>query len=131
MGLCFNFLNFYLSTRNFSVIVPRYFFQHVIQYITFLSPDVSPKSASSGSPTAATTTVSSAENSSNTTNGIRPRKPCNCTRSKCLKLYCDCFANGEFCYLCNCMCCYNNLEHEDTRNLAIKACLERNPNAFR
>ena len=27
--------------------------------------------------------------------GVRPRKPCNCTKSQCLKLYCDCFANGE------------------------------------
>ena len=23
------------------------------------------------------------------------RKPCNCTKSQCLKLYCDCFANGK------------------------------------
>ena len=27
--------------------------------------------------------------------GVRPRKPCNCTKSQCLKLYCDCFANGK------------------------------------
>ena len=27
--------------------------------------------------------------------GVRPRKPCNCTKSQCLKLYCDCFANGN------------------------------------
>jgi hypothetical protein len=45
-------------------------------------------------------------------NGMRPRKPCNCTKSQCLKLYCDCFANGEFCYMCNCMNCFNNLENE-------------------
>ncbi|XP_019881371.1 protein lin-54 homolog isoform X2 [Aethina tumida] len=64
-------------------------------------------------------------------NGIRPRKPCNCTKSQCLKLYCDCFANGEFCYMCNCMNCYNNLDNEDHRQRAIKACLERNPHAFR
>ncbi|KAJ8978989.1 hypothetical protein NQ317_015705 [Molorchus minor] len=64
-------------------------------------------------------------------NGIRPRKPCNCTKSQCLKLYCDCFANGEFCYMCNCMNCFNNLDNEEHRNRAIKACLERNPNAFR
>lgn len=64
-------------------------------------------------------------------NGMRPRKPCNCTKSQCLKLYCDCFANGEFCYLCNCMNCFNNLENEEHRQRAIKSCLERNPNAFR
>ena len=28
--------------------------------------------------------------------GVRPRKPCNCTKSQCLKLYCDCFANGQY-----------------------------------
>lgn len=64
-------------------------------------------------------------------NGIRPRKPCNCQKSLCLKLYCDCFANGEFCHLCNCMNCFNNLEKEEERQRAIRNCLERNPNAFR
>ena len=64
-------------------------------------------------------------------NGIRPRKPCNCTKSQCLKLYCDCFANGEFCFMCNCMNCFNNIENEEHRQRAIKSCLERNPNAFR
>jgi len=48
-------------------------------------------------------------------NGMRPRKPCNCTKSQCLKLYCDCFANGEFCHLCNCTNCFNNLQHEEDR----------------
>ena len=60
----------------------------------------------------------------------RPRKPCNCTRSQCLKLYCDCFANGEFCSNCNCINCSNNLDHEESRQKAIKQCLERNPHAF-
>ncbi|XP_042213705.1 protein lin-54 homolog isoform X2 [Homarus americanus] len=64
-------------------------------------------------------------------NGIRPRKPCNCTKSQCLKLYCDCFANGEFCNNCNCANCFNNLNHEEDRQKAIKACLDRNPQAFR
>uniref|UniRef100_A0AAQ4NX85 Lin-54 DREAM MuvB core complex component n=1 Tax=Gasterosteus aculeatus aculeatus TaxID=481459 RepID=A0AAQ4NX85_GASAC len=50
----------------------------------------------------------------------RPRKPCNCTKSQCLKLYCDCFANGEFCNNCNCNNCFNNLEHETERLKAIK-----------
>lgn len=59
------------------------------------------------------------------------RKPCNCTRSQCLKLYCDCFANGEFCSNCNCKECFNNLDNEEERQKSIKLCLERNPNAFR
>ncbi|XP_062582837.1 protein lin-54 homolog isoform X1 [Saccostrea cucullata] len=62
--------------------------------------------------------------------GARPRKPCNCTKSQCLKLYCDCFANGEFCHNCNCNNCANNLDHEEERSRAIKSCLDRNPLAF-
>ena len=34
--------------------------------------------------------------------------------------YCDCFANGEFCNNCNCTNCYNNLDHENDRQKAIK-----------
>uniref|UniRef100_A0A183CBE2 CRC domain-containing protein n=1 Tax=Globodera pallida TaxID=36090 RepID=A0A183CBE2_GLOPA len=59
------------------------------------------------------------------------RKPCNCTKSMCLKLYCDCFSNGEFCLDCNCKDCHNNLEHEAERSRAIKQSLERNPSAFK
>uniref|UniRef100_A0A1I7WMD2 CRC domain-containing protein n=1 Tax=Heterorhabditis bacteriophora TaxID=37862 RepID=A0A1I7WMD2_HETBA len=59
------------------------------------------------------------------------RKPCNCTKSMCLKLYCDCFANGEFCRDCNCKDCHNNLEHDADRTRAIKQSLERNPHAFK
>ncbi|KAM3853194.1 tesmin [Vipera latastei] len=60
----------------------------------------------------------------------KSKKPCNCTKSQCLKLYCDCFANGDFCSNCNCNNCYNNPEHEIERFKAIKACLDRNPEAF-
>ncbi|KAL3103338.1 hypothetical protein niasHS_002524 [Heterodera schachtii] len=59
------------------------------------------------------------------------RKPCNCTKSMCLKLYCDCFSNGEFCLDCNCKDCHNNLEHDAERSRAIKQSLERNPSAFK
>ncbi|MFH4979975.1 hypothetical protein AB6A40_006684 [Gnathostoma spinigerum] len=63
--------------------------------------------------------------------GVGNRKPCNCSKSMCLKLYCDCFANGEFCNDCNCKDCHNNLENEAERSRAIKASLERNPHAFK
>lgn len=59
------------------------------------------------------------------------RKHCNCTKSQCLKLYCDCFANGEFCKNCNCKDCFNNIDNEEEREKAIRICLERNPHAFK
>ena len=58
------------------------------------------------------------------------RKPCTCAKSKCLKLYCECFANSEFCNGCNCKDCFNNPENDETRQKAITQCLERNPDAF-
>ncbi|XP_051740635.1 spexin prohormone 2 isoform X2 [Ctenopharyngodon idella] len=61
----------------------------------------------------------------------KSKRPCNCTKSQCLKLYCECFANGEVCNNCKCVNCYNNTEHDLERSQAIKACLERNPGAFR
>lgn len=64
-------------------------------------------------------------------NEVPKRKPCNCTKSQCLKLYCDCFANGEFCSGCNCTNCFNSLSKEKERQKAISQCLERNPEAFR
>ncbi|XP_002063989.3 protein lin-54 homolog isoform X2 [Drosophila willistoni] len=59
------------------------------------------------------------------------RKHCNCSKSQCLKLYCDCFANGEFCKDCTCKDCFNNLDNEVEREKAIRSCLDRNPSAFK
>jgi Tesmin/TSO1-like CXC domain, cysteine-rich domain len=58
-------------------------------------------------------------------------KACNCKNSKCLKLYCECFASGRYCSTCNCLNCMNNRDHEAARSKAIETILERNPNAFR
>ncbi|NXT22287.1 MTL5 protein, partial [Syrrhaptes paradoxus] len=60
----------------------------------------------------------------------KPKKSCNCTKSLCLKLYYDCFANGDFCNNCNCNNCYNNQLHETDQFKAIELCLDRNPEAF-
>lgn len=35
------------------------------------------------------------------------RNPCNCKKSKCLKLYCECFAGELYCDGCNCNDCHN------------------------
>ncbi|XP_057861423.2 protein tesmin/TSO1-like CXC 5 isoform X1 [Cryptomeria japonica] len=58
-------------------------------------------------------------------------KQCNCKNSRCLKLYCECFASGTYCDGCNCVNCCNNVDNEVVRQEAVEATLERNPNAFR
>ncbi|CDW76670.1 UNKNOWN [Stylonychia lemnae] len=59
-------------------------------------------------------------------------KACNCKRSKCLKLYCECFANNKFCGAnCSCNGCSNHAEHDEERLQAKEQILMRNPLAFR
>lgn len=55
---------------------------------------------------------------------------CNCQKSRCLKLYCDCFAAGVYCKDCNCSSCMNQPEMEQMRKEAISVTLGRNPQAF-
>lgn len=61
----------------------------------------------------------------------RKKKRCNCKNSKCLKLYCECFASRTFCQDCNCVGCSNTPENEEAVRKAVAATLERNPSAFR
>ncbi|XP_049397488.1 protein tesmin/TSO1-like CXC 5 [Solanum stenotomum] len=61
----------------------------------------------------------------------KKQKQCNCKHSRCLKLYCECFASGVYCDGCNCNNCHNNVENEPARREAVEATLERNPHAFR
>ncbi|GMH08459.1 hypothetical protein Nepgr_010299 [Nepenthes gracilis] len=58
-------------------------------------------------------------------------KRCNCKRSKCLKLYCECFAAGVYCVEpCSCQDCFNKPIHEDTVLATRKQIESRNPLAF-
>lgn len=56
---------------------------------------------------------------------------CNCKRSRCLKLYCDCFRFKKYCGDCNCNDCANLPEYERYRQEAIASILERNPEALK
>lgn len=56
---------------------------------------------------------------------------CNCKKSKCLKLYCDCFANGELCVNCNCNCCMNKRGNEDEIRKAYNDIKDKNPIAMK
>ncbi|XP_071691531.1 protein tesmin/TSO1-like CXC 2 [Rutidosis leptorrhynchoides] len=58
-------------------------------------------------------------------------KRCNCKKSKCLKLYCECFAAGVYCVEpCSCHDCFNKPIHEDTVLATRKQIESRNPLAF-
>jgi hypothetical protein len=55
---------------------------------------------------------------------------CNCKKSHCLKLYCECFASKAYCSGCNCVSCLNTAENQTQRDNVMQATLERNPGAF-
>jgi hypothetical protein len=58
-------------------------------------------------------------------------KSCNCKRSQCLKLYCECFAAGGFCLpSCSCLNCSNTKADAATVESHRQLILTRNPFAF-
>jgi hypothetical protein len=64
--------------------------------------------------------------------GTQVVKPCTCKKSRCLKLYCDCFAASILCSSdCKCNECKNNEDAGLDRKVAIQQLLKRNPNAFK
>ena len=56
---------------------------------------------------------------------------CNCKKSECLKLYCDCFANGEKCIGCNCRNCSNQIGNELVVKKIYDEAIEKNPIAMK
>ncbi|KAL9233885.1 hypothetical protein vseg_008821 [Gypsophila vaccaria] len=65
-----------------------------------------------------------------TSNDDHPKR-CNCKKSKCLKLYCDCFAAGLYCSeLCSCQGCCNRPEKEDVVQETRQQIESRDPLAF-
>eukprot|EP01025_Chloroclados_australasicus_P059631 TRINITY_DN7549_c0_g2_i2.p1 TRINITY_DN7549_c0_g2~~TRINITY_DN7549_c0_g2_i2.p1 ORF type:complete len:297 (-),score=14.51 TRINITY_DN7549_c0_g2_i2:504-1313(-) len=65
-----------------------------------------------------------------TQSGQKRKRRCNCRSSKCLKLYCECFAAGNYCEDCTCLNCENNAQNETVRAVAVQSVLQRNPWAF-
>eukprot|EP00548_Thalassiothrix_antarctica_P006548 CAMPEP_0194153900 /NCGR_PEP_ID=MMETSP0152-20130528/58409_1 /TAXON_ID=1049557 /ORGANISM="Thalassiothrix antarctica, Strain L6-D1" /LENGTH=555 /DNA_ID=CAMNT_0038859585 /DNA_START=45 /DNA_END=1709 /DNA_ORIENTATION=- len=56
---------------------------------------------------------------------------CTCKKSKCLKLYCQCFSSSTTCGpKCKCQACHNTTLHREDIEEARKVILERNPSAF-
>ena len=56
---------------------------------------------------------------------------CTCKKTRCLKLYCQCFGVDLYCgNNCRCLQCCNRLDHEKFRQEAKRLILSRNPSAF-
>ena len=66
----------------------------------------------------------------NGTNQINRNEKCNCKNSNCLKLYCECFARGNYCQNCPCCNCQNKIEYESLRKEKYKNIISRNPKAI-
>lgn len=58
-------------------------------------------------------------------------KSCNCKRSQCLKMYCECFAASGYCAPgCSCEACKNTEDNMDLVNMARAGILMKDPTAF-
>jgi hypothetical protein len=55
---------------------------------------------------------------------------CKCSKSQCLKLYCECFANGRTCNNCFCVGCCNTEENSVKRDAIYKKIILKNPKAL-
>ena len=52
---------------------------------------------------------------------------CRCKKSNCMKLYCDCFANGEKCIGCNCVNCSNVIGNDINIKKVYDEVVGKNP----
>lgn len=64
------------------------------------------------------------------TSSMGPVIRCNCKKSRCLKLYCECLHALKFCENCNCYDCENTAANVVNRDDIIEQIRERNPEAF-
>jgi hypothetical protein len=69
---------------------------------------------------------SSASPGGNTSSGM-----CHCKKSRCIKLYCECFATQRMCTTrCKCANCLNTVQHERERDQAMIDARQRKKSAF-
>ena len=106
-------------------------FTHIPLSFARSEHDDAPSSAAASTPSALHASTASSDVISVDGQPVKA-KSCNCKKSQCLKLYCECFAHGRACVDCNCTGCHNTdkPEHQQTREKAIAATRERDSNAF-
>jgi hypothetical protein len=56
--------------------------------------------------------------------------PCHCKKSRCLKLYCECFSNKLYCDGCKCIDCQNTPRYDSLREKAMQEAMSKNKLAF-
>ena len=59
-------------------------------------------------------------NNNNNLIEIKEKPCCNCTKTKCMKKYCECFANKRFCKDCHCQDCMNRFPLYNNNNNNIR-----------
>lgn len=55
---------------------------------------------------------------------------CTCKKSRCLKLYCQCFADKKFCQNCKCQNCLNTSQNINQIEKTRKLIISKQPDAF-
>ena len=61
----------------------------------------------------------------------REKTCCTCTKTQCIKKYCECFANGKFCFGCHCINCLNkSFFQKNDNNNNIKNIINNNEENF-
>ena len=74
--------------------------------------------------------LSNSENEEKDKSKEKSSQKCNCMKSKCLKLYCECFAAGRYCEGCNCKDCHNDKSFEPERSNIMNKMKNKKDNAF-
>jgi Tesmin/TSO1-like CXC domain, cysteine-rich domain len=96
----------------------------------FSPPHPLQTSAPDSLPAAVPPTAPSGKENAPSTPVKAKRVPCNCKKSRCLKLYCECFSAQIFCDGCNCVECLNTEQDVVSRDKAVKETLHKNRTAF-
>ena len=51
------------------------------------------------------------ENDNNTNINVSDKISCYCTKTRCIKKYCECYSNNRYCKNCHCINCLNKFSH--------------------